>query len=266
MLNTFECCICLESFKDPVECTNCNNNFCKKHIPHINRCPICKKEPFSYKENIWLKREVSKINLLKCSLCNFEGEKENFFVHLIEKHKPEIINTFANKDGENNIVMNKIKTYDNYKYIGNLKNDKKEGKGISYYNNGNKYEGEFKNDKREGKGIMLYNDGDKYEGEFKDDKKDGKGIYYFNSQSWNGAIYVGDFKNDNREGKGIFYYKNGDRYEGEYNNDKRNGRGVYYYNNGDREMGDYFNGQKIGKHVKLCSNGDITYQIYNIGS
>ena len=45
------------------------------------------------------KRSI-KNKFIECSLCNFESEKENFFV------------PFANKDGENNILMNKIKTYD----------------------------------------------------------------------------------------------------------------------------------------------------------
>ena len=36
---------------------------------------------------------------------------------------------------------------------GDFKNDKFEGKGIYYYNNGDKYEGDFKNDKREGNWI-----------------------------------------------------------------------------------------------------------------
>ena len=52
-----------------------------------------------------------------------------------------------------------------------------------------KYVGELKNDKREGKGIMYYNDGDIYEGEYKNDKKEGKGIYYFNNGQWKGDRY-----------------------------------------------------------------------------
>ena len=36
------------------------------------------------------------------------------------------------------------------------------------------YEGEYKDDKKNGKGIFYYNKGDRYEGEFKDGKKNGK--------------------------------------------------------------------------------------------
>ena len=30
-----------------------------------------------------------------------------------------------------------------------------------YYNNGNRYEGDWKNDKKEGKGIYYFNNGDR---------------------------------------------------------------------------------------------------------
>ena len=40
---TFECSICLEKFKNPVECTSCHNNFCKVHVSNFKACPLCKK-------------------------------------------------------------------------------------------------------------------------------------------------------------------------------------------------------------------------------
>ena len=47
-------------------------------------------------------------------------------------------------------------------YDGNLKDGKFEGKGISYYENGNKkYEGDFKNAEPKGKGIFYDNSGKK---------------------------------------------------------------------------------------------------------
>ena len=59
-----------------------------------------------------------------------------------------------------------IKKYNNGdKYIGEWKNDLKDGKGIYYYNNGDKYDGEYKTDLKDGKGIFYCNDGDKFEGE-----------------------------------------------------------------------------------------------------
>lgn len=50
------------------------------------------------------------------------------------------------------------------RYLGEMKNGYKEGKGILYYDKDDihkrkKYEGEFINDKREGNGKIFWNDG-----------------------------------------------------------------------------------------------------------
>jgi len=43
------------------------------------------------------------------------------------------------------------------------------------YMNGNKYMGEWKNNMKNGQGVMTYANGEKYEGEWKDDKREGDG-------------------------------------------------------------------------------------------
>ena len=149
------------------------------------------------------------------------------------------------------------KYYGDAKYVGELKNGIREGKGVLYLNDGNRYEGEFKNDKKEGKGIYYWNSGlwkgDRYEGDWKNNNKDGKGIYYFS----NGNKYDGDWKNDKFEGKGIYYFTNGNRYEGDWKNDKKDGKGVWYWSDGDRAIGDFKDGEAIGLFAKLCKNGEI---------
>ena len=188
------------------------------------------------------------------------------------------INTINNNNNNNH----HIKTYDEGKYEGQLKDNKREGKGTMLYNNGDKYEGEWKNDViegrgkfywndgeiyegdwkngvRDGKGIDIYIDKEKYEGDWKNDLREGRGIYYY----LNGDRYEGDYKNHEKNGKGIYYYKNGNRYEGDFINDSIGGKGVFYYNNGDREMGDFSQDMKIGKHVILRANGDVSTNVYN---
>ena len=122
-----------------------------------------------------------------------------------------------------------------------------------------RYVGQVINGLREGKGIMYHNNGDRYEGDFRNDKAEGKGIYYY---SKSGDRYEGDWKNDKKEGKGIYYWKDGDRYEGDWNNDDIDGKGIHYYSNGDRSMGDYFDGEPIGKHVYLTINGEVKTENY----
>ena len=193
--------------------------------------------------------------------------KMNFIINENKKNHESIMNQFtllqnqinqlSKKLNVNNInnqqELKGIKNGFNWRYVGQVVNGLREGKGIEYYNDGDRYEGDFRNGKREGKGIYYWNDGNRYEGDYRNDKLEGKGIYYHN----NGERYEGDYKNSKRDGKGIYYFNNGDRYEGDFRNDKREGKGIYYYNNGDREMGDYSNNYPIGRHALLTRNGEV---------
>ena len=49
--------------------------------------------------------------------------------------------------------------YENGSYEGDFKNDKKDGKGIFYYNNGDREMGDYLNGKKIGKHIILRKDG-----------------------------------------------------------------------------------------------------------
>ena len=161
-----------------------------------------------------------------------------------------------NNDINNNISIQNY--FSGERYEGELKNGKREGKGVFYFKDRSRYEGNWKNGVKEGKGTYYYSDGKKYEGDWKNDKMEGTGIIYFNS----GSRYEGDCINDFMEGKGIFFYNNGDRYEGDFKNDKREGKGIYYYCNGNREIGDYKNDQRIGKHVTLTNDGQVITNNY----
>ena len=68
--------------------------------------------------------------------------------------------------------LKKIKEISNKrnKYEGDYKNNKREGKGIFYWNNGNRYEGDFINDKFEGNGILYYKNGKVIKGIWKNGK------------------------------------------------------------------------------------------------
>ena len=44
-------------------------------------------------------------------------------------------------------------------YVGEFRNNKKNGKGVYTFSNGEKYKGQFKDNQRNGKGILEYIDG-----------------------------------------------------------------------------------------------------------
>ena len=182
-------------------------------------------------------------NIIKLSINNnisFQLKNINIILDTINENMNKNNEKLKNLLNENNEVINNK--------LNEINNSIKEIK----YDNG-RYVGQIVNGKKEGKGIYYLNNGDRYEGDWKNDNKEGKGIYYFKS----GSRYEGDFKNGKSEGKGIYYWTDGDRYEGDYKNDKREGKGIYYYKNGDRKMGDWKDGKEIGKHVKLCENGEV---------
>ena len=84
----------------------------------------------------------------------------------------------------------------------------KRRKRIFKYETGNTYIGQIKNNKREGYGTFYNNEGEVFEGNWKDDKAEDFGIYYYS----NGEITKEILKKIN--GNGIYYYECGDKYEG----------------------------------------------------
>ena len=102
-MENFECPICNTKYDDPIECLNCNNNFCRSHVPKFNNiCPYCKICPFKFRDNIWLSRTIEKVETYQCSLCELEGDKISFWSHLIENHKEEIIQRYNKKNSIHN--------------------------------------------------------------------------------------------------------------------------------------------------------------------
>ena len=152
------------------------------------------------------------------------------------------------------------------KYIGELKNNQRNGKGILYYNAKDieqrvYYEGDWKDDKREGKGIIYWRNNDVYKGDWRDDNIEGKGIFYYGK----GDVYDGDWKNNKKEGKGNCSYMSGNKYEGDWINDVVDGKGIYYWSNGNKYIGNFKNGKADGKGVLFYENGEIEIGVYSSG-
>ena len=89
---------------------------------------------------------------------------------------------------------------------GELKDGKLEGKGEMEIKGKFKYIGDFKNDKPNGKGILKDDEkGFEYNGEIVNGIKEGKGSLKF----IDGIKYEGDFKNDVYDGIGVLEFKDG---------------------------------------------------------
>lgn len=133
-------------------------------------------------------------------------------------------------------------------YIGDWKQNKKDGYGIIVYSNLDKYEGYWKNDMRHGKGTYWLSIGKNkyrkfYTGDWFENKKEGKGIFFYKD----GGCYDGNWKNSKRHGKGLMIYANGDIYDGNWINDLKHGYGIIEYKNGNKFYGYWSNGLKEGQ-------------------
>jgi hypothetical protein len=100
------------------------------------------------------------------------------------------------------------------KYVGEWKDDKKNGQGTYTWGdgsqwNGDKYVGQYIDGKGTGQGTYTFANGDKYLGQFFAGKRTGQGTYTFAD----GEKYVGQFKDDNYDGFGTFYNANGSIYQ-----------------------------------------------------
>ena len=131
-------------------------------------------------------------------------------------------------------------------------NGLRNGKGVLTWT-GMVYDGDWVADKRHGKGIWKWTDGDIYEGEFKDDIMHGKGIY-----NWTfGDSYDGEFRNGLFHGKGKFTWADGSFYDGNFKDDQRHGEGKYTYADGTVYDGEYRDGLMHGKGKYTWPNGKL---------
>lgn len=112
-------------------------------------------------------------------------------------------------------------------YEGQFFLGKKNGKGkINYFVKNYEYVGDFKNDLKDGYGVEKYSDGSLYEGQFKCDLKEGKGKFIVKNKDKDTIEYIGQFKQNKINGKGIIKWSNGKIYYGELNNNEISGYGT----------------------------------------
>jgi len=115
-------------------------------------------------------------------------------------------------------------TTENYKYSGQFKDNKFNGKGeIEFINEESTYEGQFEDNEIDGKGIYKWKNGDIYEGQMKKGKMHGFGKYTYND----GRIYEGEYSEGIKNGRGKFIYSGDKIYEGMFVNGLPDGEGFY---------------------------------------
>ncbi|KKY02975.1 hypothetical protein VN21_00265 [Paraclostridium benzoelyticum] len=141
-------------------------------------------------------------------------------------------------------------------YVGDFKEDMKNGNGICELPNKCLYIGQWKDDVMEGIGKMIYASDDEYLGNWKHGKKEGHGIYTWKDS----GMYIGEFKHGKMEGIGTCYDYNGFIiYEGEFKNNLPHGQGVYTWPDNKRYVGEFKHGKRHGFGT-FYINDEISYQ------
>ena len=141
------------------------------------------------------------------------------------------------------------------KYVGEYRDDKRNGQGTLTFPSGAKYVGEFREEKYHGQGTYTHPDGQKYVGEYNDNKKHGQGTLTFPS----GQKYVGEFRDGKRNGRGTHTHPDGGKFVGEFRDDKRNGQGTYTHPDGGKFVGEYRDDEGNGQGTFWGSTGNVIY-------
>ncbi len=111
------------------------------------------------------------------SLPDYNGYKIKLLREKEEFTRNYELSKLKSGSGEMKRTMQTKVYVDRSKYIGEFLNERRNGEGIYYYNNGDVYGGSWKDDVFEGFGFYIFASGERYEGEMTSGKKHGKGTY-----------------------------------------------------------------------------------------
>lgn len=131
---------------------------------------------------------------------------------------------------------------DGTQYVGQHKENNKEGYGVYIWKDGTKYVGQFKDDVIYGTGVFHDQEG-KYSGGFEDSLQHGEGKYEYND----GTVYEGQFMRGERHGRGKISWKDGSTYDGEWSQGVQHGKGIEQVRNGARSEVEYSKSKRIAK-------------------
>lgn len=98
------------------------------------------------------------------------------------------------------------------RYVGELKNGMRSGRGKIEYKSGARYDGEWKANLKHGQGEYFREDGSYYKGEFQDDQESGKGVLI----ATHGEVYEGSFQHGKKHGSGTTRLPSGKSYASEW--------------------------------------------------
>ena len=212
----------------------------------------------------------------------FEISQKAYLARRITKSQTPVFDiTLQEETSKKKETLTRIKFGNGY-YLGQAVNNKKQGIGAYYFDNGGRFEGEYYNDEINGSGIYFWNDNHYFAGTWVNGKRTGYGIevradgsftcqYWENEQmigkpiihnakrlNFSNGYYIGEVSNGVAHGKGKYYWNDGSTFEGTWLNGIINGSGLLTFSN---NMGYYVGYWKNGKRqacygLQCLSNGN----------
>ncbi len=251
------CAICMEILHRSATLTPCQHTFCSsclfKHLKRSSDCPLCKTQAVFVAKNLVLQNLLS---LLSNSFPNLQKpqndpskeqiELRGDIVRLVDGvYVGDLVN--QKKEGKGVFACNDRRIFD-----GNWKNDKKDGPGTLRFEDGRIFKGKWSNDLMEPVAEIRFPDRNTYQGEIKNFKMHGKGVFKFAA----GDSYDGNWNEGLREGFGKYLWEDGAKYEGNWLKGKRDGQGTMTYSDGNIYNGEWKNSLREGKGILLMKNGN----------
>ena len=207
------------------------------------------------------KRIINFVESIKREMPKWKTTKSSKQLNLFESEDDKNVEDTQEKSEDDKNEVKTINIENEGRYIGEIKNGLRHGKGKMIYNNGNIYEGNWLNDLFDGKGNYLHK---KYGQNTSGDWENGyliRGQIIFFKGVMGEEKYIGDvvysfFGYPVPHGTGAYFYMNGDKYVGEFVDYKKEGKGTFTWANGDSYCGFWQDDEYHGNGI-LSKDGVI---------
>ena len=200
------------------------------------------------------KRIINFVESIKREMPKWKKTRSSKQLNLFESEDDKNVEDTQEKSEDDKNEVKTINIENEGRYIGEIKNGLRHGKGKMIYNNGNIYEGNWLNDLFDGKGNYLHK---KYGQNTSGDWENGyliRGQIIFFKGVMGEEKYIGDvvysfFGYPVPHGTGAYFYMNGDKYVGEFVDYKKEGKGTFTWANGDSYCGYWKDDEYHGKGI-----------------
>ena len=200
------------------------------------------------------KRIINFVESIKTEMPKWKSTPSIKQLNLFESEDDKNVEDTQEESEDDKNEVKSINIENEGRYIGEIKNGLRHGKGKMIYNNGNIYEGNWLNDLFDGKGNYLHKKyGQNTSGDWENGYLIRGQIIFFKGvmgeEKYIGEVIYSFFGYPVPHGMGAYFYMNGDKYVGEFVDYKKEGKGTFTWANGDSYCGYWHDDEFHGKGI-----------------